>query len=73
MLKKQKPQPRPLAAVIEAKDSEPESSDACETEIHNRIALEYVWLDWEHCDEADVISESVQMKRLLEQAATRIK
>ncbi len=35
------------------------------------IALEYVRLDWEHCDEVDVISESVQMKRLLEQAATR--
>lgn len=35
------------------------------------IALEYVWIDWEHCNEADVISESVQMKRLLENAATR--
>jgi sugar phosphate isomerase/epimerase len=35
------------------------------------IALEYVWIDWEHCNEVDVISESVQMKRLLESAATR--
>lgn len=37
------------------------------------IALEYVWLDWEHCNEVDVLSESVRLKRLLETAAAKIK
>lgn len=37
------------------------------------VALEYVWLDWEHCNEVDVLSESVQLKRRLETAAAKIK
>ena len=37
------------------------------------IALEYVWIDWEHCNEVDVISETVQLQRLLEAAAAKIK
>ena len=37
------------------------------------IALEYVWIDWEHCNEVDVISESVQLKKVLEDAAAKIK
>jgi sugar phosphate isomerase/epimerase len=37
------------------------------------IALEYVWIDWEHCNEVDIISESIQLKKLLETAATKIK
>lgn len=37
------------------------------------IAVEYVWIDWEHCNEVDVISESVQLKSLLESAAGQIK
>lgn len=37
------------------------------------IALEYVWIDWEHCNEVDVISESVQLKQLLESAAAKVK
>jgi sugar phosphate isomerase/epimerase len=37
------------------------------------IALEYVWIDWEHCNEVDVVSESIQMKKLLETAAAKIK
>jgi sugar phosphate isomerase/epimerase len=36
------------------------------------IALEYVWIDWEHCNEVDVISESLQLKTLLGTAASRI-
>jgi sugar phosphate isomerase/epimerase len=36
------------------------------------IALEYVWLDWEHCNEVDIISESLQLKRLMEIAAAKI-
>jgi sugar phosphate isomerase/epimerase len=36
------------------------------------IAVEYVWIDWEHCNEVDVISESVQLKSLLESAAGKI-
>jgi len=37
------------------------------------MALEYVWIDWEHCNEVDIISESVQLKKLLETAAAKIK
>ena len=37
------------------------------------IALEFVWMDWEHCNEVDIISESIQLKKLLETAAARIK
>jgi sugar phosphate isomerase/epimerase len=37
------------------------------------MALEYVWIDWEHCNEVDVISESVRLKRHLESAAVKLK
>jgi sugar phosphate isomerase/epimerase len=33
------------------------------------VAVEYVWIDWEHCNEVDVISESVQLKQRLESAS----
>jgi sugar phosphate isomerase/epimerase len=36
------------------------------------IALEYVWIDWEHCNEVDILSESMQLKKLLETAAVKI-
>ena len=36
------------------------------------IALEYVWIDWEHCNEVDVVSETVQLAGLLSSAAKRI-
>jgi sugar phosphate isomerase/epimerase len=29
------------------------------------MALEYVWIDWEHCNEVDIISETMQLKNLL--------
>jgi len=35
------------------------------------IALEYVWIDWEHCNEVDVISETVLLKRCLTDAAKK--
>ena len=37
------------------------------------VALEYVWIDWEHCNEVDIISETVQLKKLLADAATKVK
>ena len=37
------------------------------------VALEYVWIDWEHCNEVDIISETVQLKNLLTAAAANIK
>ena len=37
------------------------------------IALEYVWIDWEHCNEVDIISETMQLKNLLTAAAAKIK
>ena len=29
------------------------------------IALEYVWIDWEHCNEVDVLSETVMLRKQL--------
>ena len=37
------------------------------------VALEFVWIDWEHCNEVDIISETVQLKKLLADAATKVK
>jgi len=37
------------------------------------IALEFVWIDWEHCNEVDIISETVQLKSLLAASAAKIK
>ena len=37
------------------------------------ITLEYVWIDLEHCNEVDIVSESIQLKKLLETAAAKIK
>jgi sugar phosphate isomerase/epimerase len=37
------------------------------------IALEFVWIDWEHCNEVDIISETLQLKNLLNDAAAKIK
>ena len=36
------------------------------------IALEYVWIDWEHCNEVDVLSETIQLGRHLTAAAKKI-
>ena len=35
------------------------------------IALEYVWIDWEHCNEVDVLSETIQLAGLLSSAAKK--
>lgn len=37
------------------------------------LALEFVWIDWEHCNEVDIISETVQLKTLLMEAVAKIK
>lgn len=37
------------------------------------VALEFVWIDWEHCNEVDIVSETVQLKSLLAAAAAKIK
>lgn len=36
------------------------------------IALEYVWIDWEHCNEVDVLSETVQLAGRLSDAAKKV-
>jgi len=36
------------------------------------LALEYVWIDWEHCNEVDVLSETVQLGAHLTSAAKEI-
>lgn len=33
------------------------------------VALEYVWIDWEHCNEVDIISETVLLRDQLVRAA----
>lgn len=35
------------------------------------IALEYVWIDWEHCNEVDVLSETILLSRHLADAAKK--
>ena len=35
------------------------------------IALEYVWIDWEHCNEVDVLSETILLQRCLTDAARK--
>jgi sugar phosphate isomerase/epimerase len=35
------------------------------------IALEYVWIDWEHCNEVDVLSETILLRDLLVRAAQK--
>jgi sugar phosphate isomerase/epimerase len=35
------------------------------------IAIEYVWIDWEHCNEVDVISETILLKNCLTDAARK--
>lgn len=36
------------------------------------LALEYVWIDWEHCNEVDVLSETVQLRDHLIAAAKNL-
>lgn len=36
------------------------------------IALEHVWIDWEHCNEVDVPSETVRLSEHLTTAAKKI-
>jgi sugar phosphate isomerase/epimerase len=33
------------------------------------VALEYVWIDWEHCNEVDVLSETIRLRDHLAAAA----
>ena len=35
------------------------------------IALEYIWIDWEHCNEVDVISETILLRNELRRAAEK--
>jgi sugar phosphate isomerase/epimerase len=32
-------------------------------------AIEYVWIDWEHCNEVDNVSETILLRGVLEAAA----
>jgi sugar phosphate isomerase/epimerase len=36
------------------------------------LALEFVWIDWEHCNEVDVLSETIQLRDVLFAAAKGI-
>lgn len=36
------------------------------------LALEYVWIDWEHCNEVDVLSETIRLGEFLTSAAKDI-
>lgn len=40
-----------------------------ESQFRGWIALEYVWIDWEHCNEVDVLSETIQLSGCLRDAA----
>lgn len=36
------------------------------------IGLEYIWIDWEHCNESDTISETILLRDLLQRTAARL-
>ena len=36
------------------------------------IGVEYVWIDWEHCNESDNISETIQLRDFLRRTAERL-
>ena len=36
------------------------------------IAVEYVWLDWEHCNESDNVSETLQLRDFLRATAAKL-
>jgi len=36
------------------------------------IGVEYIWIDWEHCNESDTISESIQLRDLLRRTAEKL-
>jgi sugar phosphate isomerase/epimerase len=35
------------------------------------VGVEYVWIDWEHCNEVDNLSETIQMRDLFRKLAKR--
>ena len=36
------------------------------------IGVEYIWIDWEHCNESDTISETIQLRDLIRSAAAKL-
>ena len=36
------------------------------------IGVEYIWIDWEHCNESDTISETIQLRDLLRRTAEKL-
>ena len=36
------------------------------------IGVEYVWIDWEHCNESDNVSETIQLRDLLRATAAKL-
>ena len=37
------------------------------------VGVEYVWIDWEHCNESDNLSETIRLRDFLRQAAAKLK
>jgi sugar phosphate isomerase/epimerase len=37
------------------------------------VGVEYVWIDWEHCNEVDNLSETIQMRDFLRKEMARLK
>jgi sugar phosphate isomerase/epimerase len=40
---------------------------------HGYVGVEYVWIDWEHCNEVDNLSETIQMRDFLLREMARVK
>ena len=36
------------------------------------IGVEYIWIDWEHCNESDNVSETIQLRDRLLRAAEKL-
>ncbi|MEO6873347.1 MAG: sugar phosphate isomerase/epimerase family protein [Opitutaceae bacterium] len=36
------------------------------------IGVEYIWIDWEHCNESDTISETIQLRDVIRQTIAKL-
>lgn len=43
------------------------------TDYSGYVGVEYVWIDWEHCNEVDNLSETIQMRDFLRKEMVRFK
>ena len=45
--------------------------DENDTGYSGYVGIEYVWIDWEHCNECDNISETIQFRDLFKSLSAK--